>query len=129
MSAFAQTTTGDLDISTGNLRVERGVAQCTAWKLSNLFGFFKGEWFRDTRQGVPWFQYVYVSNPNLNLISTIFERVIKSAPGVAAITDLTLNFIPAQRQLNASFAALTNTGAILVGGPGPPFIITVKAGA
>ena len=64
MSAFAQTPTGDLDISTGNLRVEQSISQCTAWKLSNLFGMFKGEWFLDQRQGVPYFQYVLSATPS-----------------------------------------------------------------
>jgi hypothetical protein len=129
MSAFAQVdATGDLDISTGNLRIERGVAQVTAWKLSNLFGFAKGEWFRDTRQGLPYFQYVFVSNPNLQLISTVFERVIRSAPGVAAITAMNLDYRPRQRTLGASFAAVTDTGAVLQGGLGTPFIVAIKPG-
>ncbi len=129
MSAFAQTLTGDLDISTGNLRVETNVAQCTAWKLSNLFAFFKGEWFRDLRQGLPWFQYIYVHNPNLTLIGSIFEKVIRSAPGVLNVTAVNLDFIPQQRQLNATFTATTNDGASLTGGLGTPFIVDVKAGA
>lgn len=126
MSAFAQTANGDIDISTGNLRVETSVAQCTAWKLSNLFAFFKGEWFRDIRQGLPYVQYVLVSNPNLSLISTIFERVIRSAPGVASITSIALDFRPGPRTLGASFVAVTNDGAQLIGGLGTPFIINVK---
>ncbi len=124
MSAFAQLPNGDLDFSTGNLRVEKSVAQCTAWKLSNLFTLFKGEWFRDTRQGVPYFQYVFVSNPNLSLIGNLFQQVIMSAPGVAAITDSALDYNPRARTLASSFTLTTNDGAVLVGGPGEPFLIT-----
>lgn len=115
-----------MDISTGNLRVEQDVAQVTAWKLTNLFSFFKGEWFRDTRQGLPYFQYVAVSNPNLKLIATIFERVVRSAPAVAAVTQIALQFFTRERKLGVSITAVTDTGAQLVGGIGTPFIVAIK---
>ncbi len=123
MSAFAQTTTGDLDLSSGNLVVVKDVAQVTAWKLSNLFGFFKGEWFRDARVGVPYFQYVLVNNPNLQVIGTIFKRVCMSAPGVAGVTQMALNFFSSARRLDTQMTVTTNDGAILTGGVDKPFII------
>lgn len=128
MAAFAQTPDGDLDISTGNLVVVTDVAQVTAWKLSNLFGLFKGEWFRDQRVGVPYFQYVMVSNPNLSLIGSIFKRVCMSAPGVQAVTDMSLTVIANLRKLNVDIAVQANDGSTLVGGVGKPFIIAQKAG-
>jgi hypothetical protein len=124
MSSFAQTASGGLDISTGNLRIETSVAQCTAWKLSNLFGLFLGEWFRDTRLGVPWFRYVFVSNPQLPVIANLFRKVIMSAPGVASITSASLDYINQTRNLVAAFTIATNDGAILAGGPGDPFVIS-----
>lgn len=122
MSAFAQTTTGDLDISTGNLRVETDTPQCTAWKLSNLFDFWRGEWFRDKRLGVPYLQYVYVSNPNLHLIASIFEKVIFSAPGVTQLLENNLDYHPRARTISPTFKARAGT-AKLVGGVGKPFVI------
>ncbi len=129
MSAFAQTTTGDLDISSGNLVVVDDVAQCTAWKLTNLFNFFKGEWFLDQRQGIPNFQYVPVSNPNLPLIGNMFRQVCLDAPGVAAVTNLAVDFQPRTRNLTVTLGLQTNEGAVLQGGIGQPFIITQQAAA
>ena len=126
MSSFAQTNTGDLDISSGNLRVEQSISQCTAWKLSNLFGMFKGEWFLDQRQGVPYFQYVMISNPKLSLIGNIFRKVCLSAPGVASVSSIQLDFTPRARTLVATIQAQTNEGATLTGGVGKPFIITTQ---
>lgn len=128
VSSFAQTVTGDLDISSGNLQVETNIAQCTAWKLANLFGLFKGEWFRDQRLGVPYFQYVLVSNPNMGLIGSIFREVALDAPGVASVTDLQLDYTPRARTLDVSLSVQTNEGVILVGGVGKPFIIQPQAG-
>ncbi len=124
MSAFAQTLTGDLDISTGNLVVRSDIPQVTAWKLSNLFGFFKGEWFRDARMGVPYFQYVLVQNPNLPVIGAIFKRVAMAAPGVGSVTQMALDFNARTRHLDATIVAQTNEGAVLTGGPDKPFIVT-----
>lgn len=128
MSAFAQTPSGDLDISTGNLRVEKSVGQFTAWKLANLFGFFRGEWFVDARLGLPYVQYVLVSNPSLNRIQSIFQQVILDAPGVGSITGMSLDFLINQRRLDFSFAALANDGSLITGGPGKPFIVTTPPG-
>jgi hypothetical protein len=128
VSAFAQTDDGDLDISTGNLRVVTDVATITAAKLSNLFGLFKGEWFLDGRQGVPYFQYVMVSNPNLSLIANLFRQVALAAPGVATVMSVDLDFTPKLRTLVAKIQAKTNDGATLEGGIGKPFIVTQPAG-
>lgn len=128
MSAFAQTSSGDLDISSGNLAVVTDKAQVTAWKMTNLFRLFKGEWFRDKRVGVPYFQYVLVSNPNLPLIGALFKQVALAAPGVASVSAVGLNFTPKTRHLDATIQAQTNEGAVLEGGVGKPFIVTQPAG-
>lgn len=123
MSALAQTSIGDLDISSGNLQVESSVAQVTAWKLSNLFAFFKGEWFLDQRQGVPYFQYVFISNPSLAVIGNLFRQVCQSAPGVASVTSLALDYQPRYRNLTANMVVQTDDGVTLVGGVGQPFVL------
>jgi len=127
VTAFAQTASGDLDISSGNLAVVSDVGQCTAWKLTNLFNFFKGEWFLDQRVGIPYFQYVLVSNPNLPLISNMFRQVCLDVPGVAAVTDITLDFTPRTRNLVVTLGLRANSGAVLQGGIGKPFLVTMQA--
>jgi hypothetical protein len=126
VSTFAQDNTGDFDLSSGNLVIRSDIPQVTAWKLTNLFSFFKGEWFRDSRLGIPYFQYVYVKNPNLALIGSIFEQVLRSPAGVASVPSVALDFEPRSRKLSATFQAVTNEGAVLTGGLGVPFIISVK---
>lgn len=127
MSAFAQTTTGDFDISSGNLAVRTDLAQVTAWKLTNLFSFFKGEWFVDARIGVPYLQFVFVKNPSLPLIGRIFEKVALAAPGVRNVQSVVLNFIGNLRHLDCQLAVKANNGAVLTGGPGVPFLISTDA--
>lgn len=126
MSAFAQTPSGDLDISSGNLVVSRDVAQVTAWKLSNLFDFWKGEWFPDARLGVPYLQYVFIKNPNLKIIADIFRRILLSAPAVSAINELDLDYTPRLRTIDPTFVVTVDDGTQLTGGVGTPFIIEEK---
>jgi hypothetical protein len=129
VSQFAQTNTGDWDLSSGNLQVSTDLAQNTAWELSNLFSFFKGEWFRDTRQGLPYVQFVLVANPNLDLISSIFAKTLKTPQGVASVDQLDVTFFRSTRQLQVTCKVRTNSGAIITGGVGQPFIIDVAAAA
>ena len=125
MSCFLQTTTGDLDITAGNLTLVTDIATETAQKLSNLFGLFKGEWFGDIRIGVPYFQYVYIQNPNLQLIGSVFEQVCRAAPGVGAVLNMELDFISRTRTLNSQITVQANDGTTIVGGVGTPFVIQI----
>lgn len=126
MSSFAQTNTGDFDLSSGNLVVVQDPGVCTAAKLSNLFGLVLGEWFRDVRIGVPYFQYVFVKNPNLLLIDSLFRKVLLSAPGVSSVTSVNLTYDPAARTLGASFVCVGIGGSSISGGLGQPFIVSVN---
>jgi hypothetical protein len=123
VSAFSQTTTGDLDISTGNLVVNQDVAQNTAAKLNNLFGFALGEWFMDIRLGFPYLQYVFVKNPNMSLLFTLFGKVLRMPPGIKSVDQINIDFDVRGRKLNTSFFATCLTGQQVVGGLGQPFIV------
>lgn len=129
MSALAQDQFGDLDLSSGNLRVETNPDQCTAWKLTNLFRLAKGEWFADSRLGVPYLQYVFVKNPNLGIVEQIFRKVLLFPRGVSRILSGSLDFVTTNRSLAASFAVQTASGATIEGGPGESFIVTVQGAA
>lgn len=97
----------------------------TAQKLANLFDFWKGEWWADQRQGVPYMTYVYgIKNPDLRLISNMVEKILLSAPGVAAVLQISVDLVPATRALSISFTVTTNDGSTITGGPGLPFIVT-----
>jgi hypothetical protein len=91
--------------------------------LRNKFLFVKGEYFLDTRQGVPYFQYVFVKNPDLLIVKDLFTQVIKSVPGVASIDRLDVSFDRATRKGAFSFRAIAANGKVITGGSGQPFIV------
>jgi hypothetical protein len=46
------------------------------------FNFWLGEYFLDTRQGIPYRRDVLVKNPNKEAIRSVFARTITSVPGL-----------------------------------------------
>lgn len=133
MSTLARTPAGDLALVTQangkkNLSILTDKATACAIKLADRFRIWLGEWFLDTRIGVPYIQTVFVKRPSLSAIRQLFRTIILTTPPIASCDDLQLNYNAARRTLAYSFRATTNDGAIITGGSGQPFIV-VKTGA
>jgi hypothetical protein len=124
MSCFLTTSQGDLDISTGNLVITNDIPTCVAQDLNSKFKFFQGDWFADKRLGVPYYQYVFVKNPNMGIVRQVLLSVIKSNPDVTTIVSADLQYFSTQRSATAKFVLKTTGGVQLTGGPGAPFVIS-----
>ncbi len=114
--------TGDLDLDeTGNLRWISGAEQVRQAIFCRL-RFFRGEWFADLREGVPYYQSILVASPNLEIIRGIFRKVILGTPNVLGLASLDLS--REERTLVVSFVAKSTEGDIVVS-PTEPFVIDV----
>lgn len=95
-------------------------------KLATRFKFVEGEWFNDRRQGIPYETEIFVVNPNVDRIRTIFKQVIMSIQEVANLTFLEVLFARGTRTMSVAFdAQLVDGGVLSVRQPDPPFIITL----
>lgn len=104
---------GDLRLTDGQLTLVEG-DDAIDQHLRNRLRFFLGEWFLDTRQGLPYFQSVFVKNPNRPAVRSAFRRTIRETPGIVAVTELQLT-INADRSTQVDFVAtLDRSGAQLV---------------
>lgn len=74
--------------------------------------FWLGEWFLDTRQGVPYLEYVLVKNPNMNHIRQILAEKIQSVEGVNNIVSLDFDFRRITRELYVDFEIDTDYGLV-----------------
>ncbi len=83
---------------------------------------FLGEWFLDTRQGLPYFQQIAVKNPSIRALQQLFSKVVLSVPPIVSIDFLTVTLAP-NRQASLALRARTDTGQAIVGGPGNSFIV------
>lgn len=76
--------------------------------------FFLGEWFLDTRIGIPYFADVFIKNPDLVLVRGLMRRTILTTPGVQSMETFTTDFDNATRKLSVSFKVRkTEDGQIL----------------
>lgn len=126
MATFAQDTFNDISVVNGQWVLLTDNADQVRQVLQNRLQFFEGEWFLDTRLGVPYFQFVYVKNPDLNVVDRVFRRAILSVPGLTQILELTLTPNAAARTLAVFTRVQTDEGAIIAGGTGEPFIVEVR---
>jgi hypothetical protein len=54
-------------------------------RVSVSLDFFLGEWFLDTKQGMPYFRDVLVKNPNSDTVRSVFKRRILQTPGIVSV--------------------------------------------
>lgn len=123
MSTFAQTTDGDLALTLGSLTLVTDVAEEAAIELQNKLKFARGEYFLDTREGIPFFEKVFVKSPDLLALRELYRNVILSVPGIKSVAELTVDFDDSQRKASIAFRAVADNGRIIVGGTGQPFIV------
>lgn len=96
------TPDGELDLTAG-LRWTRTLKEYTTQKLRSRLRFFLGEWFLDQRLGVPYFEQVFIENPDISLLTTLYRRIIIGTVGVGAIEKLNLRFDRKARTLFVTF--------------------------
>lgn len=74
--------------------------------------FWLGEWFLDTREGMPYLEYVLVKNPNMSHIRQILTEKIQSVEGVKSIVSLNFDFRRVTRELYVDFEVDTDYGLV-----------------
>lgn len=87
-------------------------AERVAQQVLITLRFWLGEWFLDTREGVPYLEYILVKNPNMSHIKQILTEKIKSVDGVNNIVSLNFDFRRIRRELYVDFEINTDYGLI-----------------
>jgi len=106
-------TTGDLALTAelDDLVLVDG-ADAIAQDVSTRLKAFQGEWFLDTRVGMPYFQKILGQKPRLSVLQSIFRDAVLSTPGVNSINDLVLDYVGETRVLSISFRCDTVEGPL-----------------
>lgn len=104
-------STGDLVIQNGDL-VLIDHAERVAQQILITLREWLGEWFLDTRDGVPYLEYILVKNPNENHIRQILMEKISGVEGVSTVTSMTLAMNNFSRTLAVEYEAETTYGLI-----------------
>ena len=110
-------------LTAGQLTLVTDVASEVAIVLRNRFKFVRGEYFLDTRIGVPYFEAIFRKNPDVLLIRRVFRDIIMGVQGVKQIIDLKVSLVAKTRKLAFTFRVMADNGKIIVGGSGVPFVV------
>jgi len=115
--------TGDIEIPP---RIVRGV-EAIRFRIVSRLKFFKAEWFLDLRQGVPYFEAVFVKNPDLSLVQSIFRRAILGTPGVQTIARMVTTFDKSTRSFTIDPLEIVLTGGVVFRAQPDEFIIALPS--
>lgn len=110
MASIAIDSTNDILITNNELTLITGVDE-VAQVLRQKLRVFQGEWFLDTREGIPYFQEILKKNPNPVTVDSLFKKEILNSPGIIELQSFTLDIVG--RTLSLKFTALTIYGILL----------------
>lgn len=83
----------------------------------------KGEWFANAAIGIPYLELIFVKNPDLDIIKNVYTQAFSTIPGVAMVENVELEVDKDIRQLKVSAEIRHDSGALIVGGSGTPFVV------
>lgn len=107
-----------MDMATGDLVLHDGDvllidnAERVAQQILITLRFWLGEWFLDTKDGIPYLEYVLVKSPNLLHIRQIFTEAMEKVDGVKRVEEMNLVFDVKNRSLRVDYEASTDYGLI-----------------
>jgi len=107
-----------LDTDTGDILIRNGLLELTdkddevEQHLSQRFKMFKGEWFLDLLRGIPFFEKIFIKNPNVKTLDGIYTETILTTPGMTKLTSLELDFDSPNRSLKVTFEGLKVDGVV-----------------
>ena len=103
--------TNDIVLENNDYIVVDG-AQRVAQQVKIALQLLRGEWFLDTRKGVPYFEDILVKSPNLKNIKAILRNTIASVQDVTSVNSINLVYNRASRTLGVEFSANSPYGII-----------------
>lgn len=102
-----------LVVENGDLVIVDGI-EAIAQDVTARLRFFLGEWFLDTRVGIPFYQRILVKNPSMPDVIAILTQVVRNTAGILEITEgLSYSYSGATRTMTVSFKAKTTSGPLV----------------
>lgn len=102
-------TDGDIDTTSNALSLVTGY-DAIAQHLRIRLRTFLGEWFLDTRIGFPFFEELFIKNPNKLVIDSRIRETVLETPGIVAVGSINYELDGATRALAITFTATLQSG-------------------
>jgi hypothetical protein len=103
--------TGDLIIEDGDFVWVAGIDSIEQ-DIRTALLMFRGEWFLDLTQGVPYHQSILGQKTPLTVIREIFRTQLLTIPGVLAVLALEVSFKATIRKLTVTWKVSTDLGEL-----------------
>ena len=101
---------GDLCISeSGDLKLEDSVAQ----KIRIRLLWFEGEWRWDTEEGIPYFENLFVKNPDTDHFESLVRERIFEVEEVTEVKEVSVTYDRKTRDAVIRYTALTDFEKII----------------
>jgi|SRR6185436_8052168 len=91
-------------------------------RINSRLRFYAGEYFLDTRLGVPYYQTIYVKGTSLAVMNAILRKAIITCPGVVSCDEFESSIDTRKRIATANWKATIDDGTILTARD-EPFIV------
>lgn len=125
---LARDPSGDLSLVGANLSLTTTLQDYVIAAIAERLSMFAGEWYLDTREGVPYFKIVS-TRPDMSLLRSLFRRAILGVPGVQDVTRIDLTFDGRTRGLSVLANCTLTDGTVITDVPYlVPWVITNSDG-
>ena len=115
---------GDLYLENGTVRLTETLAETVAQTVRVSLLLFKGEWFLDPTQGVPYWQSILGIKTPISIVNQIFRTAILAVTGVKSLDSFNL-VTAADRSASLVFACTLTDGTVLRSSDYAPYVIGV----
>ena len=105
-------SSGDITITDDDLVLSTGL-DSVRQRIKMRLRMFKGEIFIDTALGTPHFDSTFARRPDLDLIKSVYRKVIGESEGVVELVSLTVE-LPSTRILSVKAEVLASDGQRIV---------------
>jgi hypothetical protein len=87
--------------------------EATAQEVRSRLLLFRGSFFGNLREGVPWYQEILVKGPNVPRIREILRQAILTHPAIVDVLSLVITTDRATRAATVTWSARTVDGRIV----------------
>ncbi len=105
----------DLEIINGDFALCQSEAHAIAQAITIRLRTLAGEWFLDTRAGIPYLSHILGKKQSERLLRKLISEAVKSLPSVITIKEFVVKAGPGERSITISFnAVLSDQSAIAI---------------
>jgi len=104
-------STHDIDLSSYGLKLINDLDRLEQ-KIKIVLLFFFAEWFLDTTIGIKYHEVIFVANPNLTLIDSLFKAAILEIDEIQELVAYDSVFDKTNRSFSLTFTVKSNIGQL-----------------